>query len=173
MSMVKKFLTLLSAAALAAAAGGVAYADAAGVFLKDTDAAKCLVNKYMDSVMRSYRGDEDVSFRGIVKEGCDFWYYNDYHNDLIADMSRNEGNAELASYSVDFCSVTYSDRVYTIDTTITQQIKYKDCAETFLTTCDHIFTIEQNGRYMYITNDECNGTDKLLAPVETIDLAKK
>lgn len=167
--MIKKIITLVSAAAVIAAAGGVAYADASGVFLKDTDAAKLLVNKYMDSVMRSYCGEPDVSFRGIVKEGCDFWYYNDYNNDLICEMSVNSGTAELADYDVTFDSVKYSDRRYIIEAKIDQQIKYKNSDETIETSCLHTFIVEQNGRYMYITNDVSDGTDKLLAPTETSD----
>ena len=114
--------------------------------------------------MRSYSGEENVSFRGIVKEGCDFWYYNDYNIDLISDLSLSEGTAQTADYGITFGSVQYSDHVYTINARITQQVKYADYPEVIETTCDHVFTVEQNGRYMYITNDDCDGTDKLLAP---------
>ena len=164
--MFKKVVTLACTAAVIAAAGGVAYADASGIFLKNTDAAKLLVNKYMESVMRSYRGEENVSFRGIVREGCDFWYYNDYNNDLIHDMSVGSGTAEKADFYVTFGSVEYSDRVYTVEARIDQQVRYKNFDETIESSCLHVFTIEQNGRNMYITNDVSDGTDKLLAPVE-------
>ncbi len=164
--MIKKVVTLACAGVVLAAAGGVAYADASGIFLKDTDAAKLLVNKYMESVMRSYRGEENVSFRGIVREGCDFWYYNDYNNDLIYNVSVNGGNAEKADYYVTFGSIDYSDRVYTVEARIDQQVKFKNCDETLESSCLHTFIIEQNGRNMYITNDISDGTDKILAPAE-------
>ena len=164
--MIKKVITFLSAAALVSTASGYLYADACGEFSRDNEAAQALVNKYMSSVMRSYEGDEDVSFRGIVKEGCDFWYYNDYNNDLICEMSKSEGTAESADFSINVDSVSYSDHCYTIKAEITQEIKYKDSPKAVKSSCAHTFTIEQSGRFMYITNDISDGTDKLLAPAE-------
>ena len=173
--MIRKFVTVLIAAAVLAAAGGAVYADSCGVFLKDNDAARALVNKYMSYVMRSYRCEEDVSFHGVVKEGCDFWYYNDYNNDLICETSKSCGGAESADFSVSFDSVKYADHCYTIEARVYQTVKYADEKEALCTACRHTFTVEQNGRYMYITNDICDGTDKLLAPVqdapETADTA--
>ena len=162
--MVKKVFTIVAAAAAVTAACSAVYADSCGAFQKDTDAAMRLVDKYMNTVMRSYRGDEDVSFRGIVKEGCDFWYYNDYNNDLICKMSRNAGTAQTANFSVSFESVKYSNFEYTIDAEIRQTVEYKNGGEPITTVCKHTFTIEQDNRGMRITDDVCDGTDKLLVP---------
>ncbi len=168
--MVRKIITLISAAAVLTAAGGVVYADSCGVFLKDNESAKALVNKYMSSVMRSYSGEENVSFKGIVKEGCDFWYYNDYNNNVICETSQNAGTAETADYAITFDSVKYSGRKYTIEAEVIQQVKYKDMDETINSASTHTFIIEQTGRGMYITDDIRKGTDRLLlSAAETSD----
>ena len=160
--MIRKIATFLSVAAMVTAASGMLYADACGAFTRNNEAAKNLVNKYMASVMRSYCGDEDVSFRGIVKEGCDFWYYNDYNNALICKMSQQEGSAKDTEYSVKFNSVKYSDHSYTVNVTVSQEITYD--SSTITSVCSHTFIIEQNGSSLYITDDISDGSDKLLLP---------
>lgn len=162
--MMKKIAAFFSAAALTVAASGVLYADADGALFSDCDSAKVLVDKYMTAVMHAYLGDDNVSFRNIVREGCDFWYYNKDNTDMICRAIQNEGSAEIAEYSVDFDSVKYFDRKYTVEAEITQKIKYKNSPDTVSITCPHTFIIEKCGHYLYITNDISDGSDKLLVP---------
>lgn len=166
--MIKKIAAFLSAAALTVAASGVLYADADGALFSDCDSAKILVDKYMTNVMRAYSGDDDVSFRNIVREGCDFWYYNNDNKEMICRAIQSEGSAEIAEYSVEYDSVKYSDRKYTVETQVTQKIKYKNSPETVSVTCPHTFIIEKCGHYLYITNDISDGSDKLIVPTRVL-----
>lgn len=160
--MLKKIFTFFSGVAFLCVIGGVVYADARGIFLQDNEAAMQLVDKYMSFVMKNYTpSDEDVSFRGIIKQGCDFWYYNDYNNKAIAvnHAPGSDMEVESASYSIKYNSVDYANRIYTINATITQQVQYKNHIAPMYVVRDHIIMIEQKGREMYIIDDVSNLID--------------
>ena len=159
--MINKIITMIAAAAMVTAAGGAVYADSCGVFRRDNDAAKAVVDKSMEAVMKSYRGD-DVSFRGIVKEGCDFWYYNEYNNELIGSISRCAGLADEADYTVDYSGLTYSGSSYTVTADVTQHINYRGMDEPIDRTTRHTFTVAQDGCEMYIVSDDAGGAGNLL-----------
>lgn len=155
--MLKRLCICLISVVMVGVVGYVVYADSRGLFLEDDDSAKELVDKYVTSVLKNYTADNSKSsFRGIVKQGCDFWYYNEYKNSSIA-KSHSEGSeleVKETGYTIDYNSVNYYNRMYTIDATITQIIHYKNNANTDTNVSRHIFTIEQDGHDMYIINDE-------------------
>ena len=165
--MIKRAIIFMTAAAVITAASGVVYADACGVFQRNNEAAKSLVDRYVEALTKSYSGD-DVSFRGIVKEGCDFWYYNDYNNDLISRVSKRAGEAEEATYSVEYAALSYTGKSYTIEADITQRVKYKGEVESVSRTSRHTFVIEQSGSEMYIVNDTAEGEGRLLTQADVI-----
>lgn len=151
--MVKKIITAAVAAVVIISAGGAAYADSCGVFDRDNAAAEKVIDSYMTSMMRTYSGEENVSFRGIVKEGCDFWYYNDHNAAVIGERSRREGGAKFADYSLDIDDIDYKNRQYTVTATVTQNLRYKNDPDITTTVCTHTFTIVRDKRGMLITND--------------------
>ena len=115
--MLKKIFIGLFAVIIAGSAGYLVYADINGLFLRSDDQAKALVDEYVTSVVKNYTSDTKQSFRGIVKQGCDFWYLNDYKTNNIA-KNHSEGTGfevDKADYSIDYNSVTYNNKQYTID----------------------------------------------------------
>ena len=162
--MLKKIFTFCTGIAFLCVIGGVVYADARGIFLQDNEAAMQLVDKYMSFVMKNYTpSDEDISFRGIIKQGCDFWYYNDYNNKTIA-VNHAPGTGmevESTSYSIKYNSVEYANKIYTINATITQQLQYKNYIDPMYVVREHTIMIEQKGSEMYIIDDVANPTNDL------------
>lgn len=155
--MVKRICICLLSVVIFGIVGYVVYADSSGLFLEDDESAKALVDRYVTSVLKNYTADDNkISFRGIVKQGCDFWYYNDYKSSNIAKLHSkgSEFEVEDTEYTIDYNSVNYNNRKYSIDATVTQIIHYKNNAVTDTSISRHIFTIEQNGHEMYIINDE-------------------
>ncbi len=154
--MLRRICMCLVGIILAGTAGYFIYADINGLFLRSDDQAKALVDEYVTSVVRNYTSDQKQSFRGIVKQGCDFWYLNNYKTSNIA-KSHSEGTGfevDKADYSIDYNSVSYSNKQYTIDATVTKIIRYRNTPETDTSVSRHIFTIEQDGHEMFIVNDE-------------------
>lgn len=157
--MLKKISALVAGVAFLLVVGGVVYADTCGMFSQNDNAAKQLVDKYMSFVMKNYTPDGNkVSFRGIIKQGCDFWYYNDYSCKTIAINHAKDSDlsVESADYSIDYNSITYSNKEYTVTATVTERVQYKNYSEPVECVREHIFTIEQHGSEMYITNDLMN-----------------
>ncbi len=165
--MIRKMAAIVAGVTFLCVLGGVIYADACGMFLQDDEAAMKLIDRYMASVMKYYnKGDEKISFRGIVKEGCDFWYYNDYNNKIIAS-NHYEGSGlevEKTEYSVKYNKIDYNNRFYTIDATVTQTVSYKEYPEAVERTSHHTFKIEQNGDNMYIVDDISDAKGDILLP---------
>ncbi len=154
--MFKKICTFFTGVAFLCIIGGVAYADARGLFIQDNEAAMQLVDKYISFVMQNYTpSDEGVSFRGIIKQGCDFWYYNDYNNKTIAvnHAPGTDMEVESTDYSIEYNSVEYSNKIYTINATITEQVQYKNYLDPMCVVREHTIMIEQNGSEMYIIDD--------------------
>ena len=167
--MVKKLFTVFFGIAFVFAIGGVVYADASGLFSQNDEAAVQLVDKYFSFVMKRYVSPEEkISFRGIVKEGCDFWYFNDSANKRIAENHRKGSDFEVedADCSIEYNSVEYNNNVYTVEATVTGQVKYKNYPEIFQCISKHIFTIEQRGNTMYIVNDVTKDRGDILVPPE-------
>ena len=155
--MLKRISAFMAGLMFLCGVGGVVYADSSGVFLQDNEAAKQLIDRYVSFIMKNYVSDsQKVSFRGIVKEGCDFWYYNDYNNKKIAETKACNKNYEVddVDYSIRYDSVSYNNKCYTIDATVTSTFYYKNSSEKLDSVCRHTFTIEQNGNSMYIVNDD-------------------
>ena len=147
--MLKKIFIGLFAVIIAGSAGYLVYADINGLFLRSDDQAKALVDEYVTSVVKNYTSDTKQSFRGIVKQGCDFWYLNDYKTNNIA-KNHSEGTGfevDKADYSIDYNSVTYNNKQYTIDATVTKIIRYRNTPETDTSVSRHIFTIEQDTKH--------------------------
>ncbi len=154
--MFKRICICLIAAAAVGTAGCFIYADHNGMFLRSDEKAKALVDEYVTSVVKNYTSDTKQSFRGIVKQGCDFWYLNDFKTSGIA-KSHSEGTGlevDAADYSIDYNSIDYRNKQYTIDATVTKIIRYRNAPETDTSVSRHIITIEQDGCEMYIINDE-------------------
>lgn len=154
--MLKRLCICLLCTVFVVTAGYFIYADKSGLFLEDDEQAKALIDEYVTSVIKNYTDDGKQSFRGIVKQGCDFWYLNDYKSRNIA-KSHSEGTGlevDMADYSIDYHSINYRNKQYTIDATVTKIIRYRNTSETDTTVSRHIFTIEQDGCEMYIVNDE-------------------
>lgn len=176
--MVKRIFTLVAGVAFLCFVGFAVYADSSGVFLQDNEAAMELVDKYMSSVMKNYMPDgSKVSFRGIIKQGCDFWYYNEYNNQTISlsHPSGSDMEVESTDYSIEYDSVSYSSKLYTICATITETVKYKVSAEPVSIVRKHVISIEQNGSEMYIINDDMDpmpNFDALMPVKETPDSPK-
>ncbi len=181
--MLKKVLTFFAGVTFLCVVGGVIYADACGLFLQNDEAAMDLIDRYIASVMKYYsQGDEKISFRGIVKEGCDFWYYNDYNNKIIAQnhMAGSELEVESTEYSIKYNKIDYSNKFYTIDATVTQEVYYKNYPDAVKHTSRHTFKIEQNGNDMYIIDDITDEKGDVLLPddfnvitfCETADIPK-
>lgn len=165
--MVKKIFTLFAGITFICAIGGVIYADACGLFLQNDEAAMQLVDKYVSFMMKNYdAGEEKISFHGIVKEGCDFWYFNDYNSKKIAESHCKGSGLEVeeADYSIEYDSVEYNNKQYTIDATVTREVKYKDYPEEVKDVSKHTFTIEQHGNLMYIVNDVTKDKGDMLLP---------
>lgn len=171
--MLRKVLTFFAGVTFLCVVGGVIYADACGMFLQDDEAAMKLIDRYVSSVMKFYsQGDEKISFRGIVKEGCDFWYYNDYNNKIIAQNHIVGSGLEVESteYSIKYNKIDYSNRFYTIDATVTQEVCYKDYPETVKHTSRHTFRIEQNRNDMYIIDDITDIKGDVLLPENATEI---
>lgn len=171
--MLKKVLPLFVGIACLFLIGGVIYADACGLFLENDEAAMKLIDRYMSSVMKFYnQGDEKISFRGIVKEGCDFWYYNDYNNKIIAQnhISGSGFEVEKTEYFIKYNKVDYSNKFYTIDATVTQEVYYKNYPEAVTYTSSHTFKIEQDGNNMYIVDDVTDVKGDILLPDDVRDI---
>lgn len=154
--MLKKIIIFASGAAFVCLLCVVVYADTCGVFLQNDKAAMNLVDKYISSVMKNYIPDgSKVSFRGIIKQGCDFWYYNDYNTKNIAQNHASGSNMEVASadYKIEYNSISYSNKTYTIEATVTETVKYRNNKTPVNTVRKHTILIEQNGNEMYIIND--------------------
>lgn len=165
--MVKKIFTIFAGVTFLCIIGGVIYADAYGLFLQNNEAAKQLVDRYMSSVMKNYSSEEEkISFRGIVKEGCDFWYFNDYNTKQIAEnhSKGSEYEVEKTDYSIEYDSIEYYNKKYTIDATVTREVKYKNYPEEVKSVSQHTFTIEQHGNSMYIVNDVTHEKGDVLMP---------
>ncbi len=165
--MVKKLVTVFSSIAFVFAIGGVFYADASGLFYQNDEAAKQLVDRYFSSVMKKYSSPEEkISFRGIIKEGCDFWYFSDYTNKQIArNHCRGSGfEVENADCYIEYDSVKFNNNVYTVEATVTGQVKYENYPEEVQCTAKHIFTIEQHGDTMYIVNDVTGSMGDVFMP---------
>lgn len=165
--MVRKLFTVFASITFLCVIGVVIYADTSGLFLKNNEAAMQLVDRYMSFVMKNYSGDDEkISFRGIVKEGCDFWYFNDYNSRQIAENHCKGSGFEVeeADYSIKYDSVDYNNKRYTIDATVTREIKYKDYPKEVKSVSKHIFTIEQHGNTMYIVNDITKDNGDALLP---------
>lgn len=155
--MVKKIFTFFAGIAFLCLIGGVVYADTNGLFAQDNEAAMQLVEKYIATVMKNYMPDENkVSFRGIIKQGCDFWYYNDYNNKTIAvnHRSGSENEVEATDYSIECESVEFANRAYTITAKVTETVYYKNFVDPVTVTRTHIISIEQNGSEMLIIDDK-------------------
>lgn len=155
--MLKKIITITTATALLCLVGIIVYADSNGVFLQDNDAAMNLVDKYFSSVMKIYTSDgSKVSFRGIVKQGCDFWYYNEYNNKDIVSRCAKGSSMEVtkANCSITYDSIKYSNKTYTIEATVTRNLQYPKMNLSEISVFKHTILIEQNGSEMYIINDE-------------------
>lgn len=164
--MVKKIFTLAAAAAFLCLVGMVVYADSSGLFLQDKEAAMGLVDRYMSSVMKNYMPDDNkISFRGIIKQGCDFWYYNDYNNQTIAanHLAGTDMEVESTDYSIEYNSVIFNNKVYTINATITETVKYKNYETPVSVVRSHLIRIEQNGNEMYIVDDKIDPRPSLLS----------
>lgn len=165
--MVKKLFTIFAGVTFLCVLGGVIYADSCGLFLQNNEAAKQLVDRYMASVMKNYdSGEEKISFRGIVKEGCDFWYFNDYNSKKIAEnhCKGSDYEVEKTDYSIEYDSVEYNNKKYTIDATVTREVKYKNYPDEVKSVSKHTFTIEQQGTVMYIVNDVTHERGDVLMP---------
>lgn len=162
--MSKKIFSAVVGMMVVCFVGVAVYADNNGLFLQDNDAAMRLVDKYVSLVMKNYMPDgSDVSFRGIIKQGCDFWYYNDYDNKNIA-LSHSSGSGKEVTdtdYSIVYNSIEYKNRKYVIDATITEYITYKEEKTPTSVVKNHVITIEQDGRDMLIVNDEEKPNDGL------------
>lgn len=174
--MVKRVFTVVAGITFLCALGGFIYADTCGLFVQNNEAAMQLVDRYMSFVMKNYDASEEkVSFRGIVKEGCDFWYFNDYNSRKIAENHCKGSGFEIekADYSIEYDSVEYNNKHYTIDATVTQEVKYKDYPEEVTSTSKHTFTIEQHGNMMYIVNDVTKAKGDALIPSEVKSGVKK
>ena len=172
--MIKKIMTITTAAVFLCFVGVIVYADSSGVFLQDNDAAMNLVDKYISSVMKNYTPDgSKISFRGIVKQGCDFWYYNAYNNKNIADKHAAGSNMEVAKaeYSIKYDSITYNNKMYTIKATVTENLEYKNLNMLSSIIKQHTIMIEQNGSEMYIINDEID-SDTISKEYKTIESAE-
>lgn len=180
--MLKKALILISSLSFICLVGFVVYADTSGVFLQDNNSAAGLVDKYISFVMKSYHPDGGkVSFRGIIKQGCDFWYYNDYNIKTIINNHVAGSSLEVAdtSYSIEIHSIDYSNKTYTIKATVTEKVKYKMIDEPTSVVQQHTITIEQDGGDMYIVNDDVEPKinittlmPKVIIPQETADAPK-
>lgn len=171
--MVKKIVTVFSSLAFVFAIGGVFYADASGLFSQNDEAAKQLVDRYFSFVMKKYSSPEEkISFRGIIKEGCDFWYFNDYTNKQIAqNHCKGSGfEVENADCIIEYDSVEFDNNVYTVEATVTGQIKYENYPKEVECTTKHIFTIEQHGNTMYIVNDVTGSRGDVLMPAGSYSL---
>ena len=173
--MLKKIITITTAAAFICFVGVIVYADSKGVFLQDNNAAMNLVDNYISSVMKNYTPDgSKVSFRGIIKQGCDFWYYNDYNNKNIANNHAAGSDMEVttAEYSIEYDSITYSNRIYTVQATVTENLKYKYNDVPLSMVRKHTILIEQNGGEMYIIDDsvDFNPNATEYRSIETTDL---
>ncbi len=154
--MGKKFFVTACGIAVVFCVGFLFYGEYSGAFLQDNSAAMSLVDDYVAKLVQSYtEGDMTISFKGIVKQGCDFWYYNEYNAKLIA-ANRAAGVSPMVStadYSIEYDAIDYSDRQYIIDATVTESFVYTDDEQADVVT-KHRFTIEQNGKEMLIVNDE-------------------
>ncbi len=168
--MVKRLFTIFAGVTFLCIIGGVIYADSCGLFLQNNEAAKQLVDRYMSSVMKNYSPNEEkISFRGIVKEGCDFWYFNDYNSKQISEnhCKGSDYEVEEADYSIEYDSVEYNNKRYTIDATVTREVKYKNYPDEVKSVSKHTFTIEQYGTSMYIVNDVTHEKGDVLMPEKT------
>ena len=154
--MLKRLCICLFCTVFMGTAGYFIYADKNGIFLEDDEQAKALIDEYITSVIKNYTEDGEQSFRGIVKQGCDFWYLNDYKTKNIAQShSKGSGSeVEAADYSINYNSIDYDNKKYTIEATVTKVLRYRNTLETDTTVTRHIFTIEQDGNEMYIVDDK-------------------
>lgn len=173
--MFKKISAFLVGVAFLCVVGGVVYADSCGLFLQNDNAARQLIDKYMSFVMKNYTPDGNkVSFRGIIKQGCDFWYYNDYNCKTIAvnHAADSELAVERADYSIEYNSIVFNNKKYTVNATITEKVQYKNYTDPVECVREHIFTIEQNGSEMYIINDTMSPRPDLSTMMPRHDTSK-